>query len=139
MVNRYRIPAARIRALWLDPTIRTEDAAKQLGISRQLLSDMASRLGLPSRKGLGGKIRSKGTDAEFRRLWLAGVSLKDMQAYFGYASHRGVCTRRERLGLPLRTRGGCGKRWRETISITDYHDALLAEAMAGAASAGSRT
>lgn len=132
MTASLRIPPAQARRLWLDPTVRTEDAARQLGITRQGLSDMARRMGLPPRTKNRTALK-KGSDEEFRRLWLAGVRLEDMARHFGYASHRGVCARRAALGLPMRTRpcgDAFGRRWRETITIHEYHDHILARCMA---------
>lgn len=136
MTTCLRIPPATVRRLWLDTSIRTEDAAAELGITRQGLSDMARRLGLPSRaKNYG--LQKRGSDADFRHMWLAGVSVEDLARHFGYVDHRGVCQRRRMMGLPARTRGGKGRgrRWKETISLSEYRERQIAARMDAVAAA----
>lgn len=135
MVKSKRIPAATVRRLWSDLNITTADAADQLGITRAGLSDMARRLGLPSRSGNYGS-RKRGSDTEFAAMWAAGVAIADMAQHFGYASHRGVISRRKAMGLPPRTRGrgkGNGRGWAETITLDNYRQGELARRMAEAA------
>lgn len=135
MVKSKRIPPATVRRLWGDLTITTADAAAQLGITRAGLSDMARRLGLPSRSG-NYDSRKRGSDADFAAMWTAGVAIGDMAEHFGYASHRGVISRRKAMNLAPRTRGrgkGNGRGWAETISIDDYRQQVLARRMAEAA------
>lgn len=136
MVASLRIPPAAVRRFWLDPNIRTQDAADQLGLTRQGLSDMARRMGLPSRAKNRAAVK-KGSDNEFMAMWLAGVCLEDMARHFGYASHRGVCQRRAALGLPGRTRGGKGnnRRWRETIMLAEYRERMALARLTEAAAA----
>ncbi|AZB68198.1 hypothetical protein [Cereibacter sphaeroides] len=128
-----RIPPARVRALWADTSRSTQDMAEELGITRQGLSDMARRLGLPKRR-TNYEAQKRGSDALFRELWLAGVSCEEIARHLGYESHRGVVQRREMMGLPQRTRGG-PRGWRETITMAEFHELQLARLMAAEAEA----
>ena len=128
-----RIPPAKVRRLWSDLSMPLDEAARQLGVSRPGLTYIARQLGLPSRAGNYAP-QKKGCDEEFVRMWRAGVSLQDLADHFGYASHRGVCHRRKALGLPTRTRAtGKGRRWEETISLTEWREQQLAGKLAASA------
>ena len=118
--------------IWGRHDIPIRVMADALGVSRQAVSQRARALGLPSRE----KVRIKlSRDDEFRRLWLAGVSTKDIAAHFGYRSHSCITVRRRGLGLPPRTRskggGRCG--WAETITLTEFREVELARKMKEAA------
>ena len=113
--------------IWSRRDVSTAKMASVLGVSRQALSQKAANMGLPSRAGNYEPLR-KADNAEFVKMWKAGVSLKDMAEYFGYKSHNGIVHRRRILGLAPRERGP--GRWRETISIGEYFEQELGRMMA---------
>lgn len=131
-MTKYRMSARRVRELWLDHSKTTEDSARELGVSRQVFAGAARRLGLPPRpKAVSDALKRKGSDAEFRAMWLAGVALEDMRRHFGYAHHQAVVERRERLGLPKRRAmpPDAPIRRGAPISLHEYRAARLAEAI----------
>lgn len=132
MTKPKRIPVAVVRRIWLDRSVSLDQAASELGITRQGLAYKARMFGLPPR-GQNHELQKRGTDEEFRRLWFAGVPVRVMARLLGYASHRGVCQRREDLDLPKRTYGrgkGGGRGWRETIGATEIIAAHMAQTAA---------
>lgn len=121
--------------VWSARHISSERIGAFFGVSGSAVRQKAKALGLPSRAD-NTEAKRRGSDAEFRRLYEAGVSLEGIAKALGYASHRGVCHRRDLLGLPNRTRGnGTGKHagWQETITLRQYQEAELGRMMADAA------
>lgn len=97
-----RIPAARIRAVWLDETITTAEAARLLGMTRHNLWRRVRLLGLPPRPP--GRKPQPIDDAQLARLWAANVRADDLARLFGMGwLHIG--RRAARLGLPRRKPG----------------------------------
>lgn len=98
-----RIPAARIRAVWLDEGLTTTEAARLLGMTRSNLWRRAVLLGLPARKRSGPK--RKLTDFDLLdRLWRADVRAADIAAHLGVrAGH--LCNTAAARGLPRRPKG----------------------------------
>ena len=102
-MTKYRMSARRVRDLWLDHSKTTEESARELGVSRQVFSGAAKRLGLPPRpKAVSDMLKRKGSDGEFRAMWLAGVAEDSIRSHFGYAHRQAVGERRVRMGLPAR-------------------------------------
>lgn len=95
-----RIPASLIRKLWLDPTLSREECARIVGLTCANFWRRAKALGLPSR-GSGGRPVTIRDEAEFRQMWLAGVSATRIAAHFGVCRDTPLKTAR-RLGLPPR-------------------------------------
>lgn len=122
-----RIPASRIREVWLDETISAEEAARRVGLTRVNLWIRAKAMGLPSR-GRGGhpKVMEK---AEFLALWHANVSRSEIAGHFGCSISTPYQTAR-RLGLPTVRPG-------RQITLAEYRhqraEAALARAMAASA------
>lgn len=117
------IPAARIRAVWLDETISGVEAARRLGLTRSTLGLHVRRLGLPARKGGRFPSLSPVQRAEIARLWAASVSARDIAARYGLSlGHVGRVA--HRMGLPKRSGG------QHVITITEY---LLSDGMARSA------
>lgn len=125
-------PAALIRRLWADRSRTLDDMAAELGYSRQCLAYRAKALGLPPR-GKNYELQKRGSDAEFRAMWLAGVATEDMRQHFGYSTRQAVGQRRQQMGLPQRTRGrgkGNGRGWKETVSLAEIAERRIAEGLA---------
>lgn len=129
-----RTPLSNITREHLDPVwsrldISTEKIAAALGVTRQALSGKAHSLGLPKRTKNRAP-QTKGDDALFSRMWLAGVSSPEMAAFFGYSHPSSVTTRRQNMGLPRRNRSRGGKTpWAETISIDQFWEMEVARKM----------
>lgn len=79
--------------------------------------------------------RKKCPDEVFKRMWDAGVSMKDIAAECGYSAPQNVTQRRKNMGLPKRDRKkGRGPRsgW-PTISLAEFHEIEIARMMKDAA------
>lgn len=123
------ITAESLGPVWSRLDIPTARIAAALGVTRQALSRKAHNLGLPSR-GNNQVLKCKIADAEFTRLWLAGVAVKDIRRICGYAGHGVVRARRIRLGLPKRERKkGSGNHagWPPNTSLLALAEPLIAE------------
>lgn len=132
-MSKYRVSARMVRDLWSDHSIRLEDAARQLGLSRQTFCNIAKGLGLPARpRGSGYAFQRKGDDSKFRELWLAGVSVRDIRAHFGYAHRQAVEVRRRSLGLPSRLQMGKSSAVKRgaPISLAEFKAVQAAKALA---------
>lgn len=106
-----RIPAARIRAVWLDEVITSTEAARRLGMTRSNLWRRAAAMGLPARQRT--KTRKLDDLALLDRLWRAQVRAADIAAVFGVcASH--ICNVAAERGLPRRPKG------QPVIRLTEY-------------------
>lgn len=117
--------------VWLRHEIPSSRIAETLGVSRQAVSYLAKKFGLPPRTG-NQKSKQKVDNETFRRMWMAGVSSVDMARHFGYAGSGSIVARRRLLKLPPRTRraGNCARGgWYETISLTEFAEMELARRM----------
>ncbi|WP_323041127.1 hypothetical protein [Gemmobacter sp.] len=118
-----RIPAARIRAVWLDETIAGTEAARRVGLTRSVLGLHAKRLGLPPRKSGRLHALSAAQRAELARYWAASICAGDLAARYGLSvGHVGRLA--HQMGLPRRPSGFRG------VALADY---LLRDGMARAA------
>lgn len=134
-----RMSDADFRRLWACHRITTEEMAATLKVTRQAVSDRARRLGLPPRA----KVRRRFYDpATLTELWNAGVRLADIAAHFGFAHSAAVSTAAGALGLPRRRRarkgGGGGEGWIGQITMDEYREKKLAEAMRASLSGARR-
>ncbi|MCC5965526.1 MAG: hypothetical protein JJU24_05255 [Natronohydrobacter sp.] len=120
-----RIPAARIRRLWLDERLSTVEAAAQAGLSRSSLWLRAKALGLPPRK-LGRKYEIADI-ALFTAMWKAGVHGPAMAVHFG-VTYSAIRATARRHGLPPRLLGT-----RPKVTLVDFLQTQLAARMAPAA------
>ncbi|RYH04101.1 hypothetical protein EU805_01645 [Salipiger sp. IMCC34102] len=129
-----KITADQLRPLW-EGKISTDKIGAAFGVTGQAVRGKAKRLGLGKRSG---RSRQFMSDEEFTRLWMAGVRSKDISRLGGYTHKNAVYRRRIILGLPPRTRGTETSRartggWKETITLEEYREQQLGEAMAAAA------
>lgn len=124
MATDKRIPAARIRDVWMDQTISGDEAARIVGLSRVNLWRRAKAMGLPQRRQCG-QPRAMPPDA-FRALWCAGVRASDIATYFGCGKSTVGNTAR-RMGLP--GRNGL----RGIITLVQFREEQLARRMAASA------
>ena len=134
-----RIPAARIRAVWMDPELSTYEAAELVGLTRANLWHRARALGLPARK-VGRRWRiGAAQEAEFRDMWLRGLLIADMARHFG-VSEPSIVYRRRSLGLP--GRGNNMRHFaagREAEFAAMWAAGIASDAIAAHFGAGSRT
>lgn len=120
-----RIPAARIRAVWLDAHLTTAEAAAQVGLTRANLWRRAKALGLPPRKSGRHWRVSADQVSVFTRMWMRGDRVADIAAHFGI-SEPSVVYRCRSLGLP-----GRGKRhWNFAVGREDEFAAMWAAGIA---------
>lgn len=128
--RRLRLDEARFRRLWLCRDIPVARIAATFGVTRQAVSHMARRLGLPRRPP--GRER-QGDEALFAEMWESGVAIREIAAHFGISPVT-VCTRRKALGLKPRDRGGPGARagggWPRPMPLSAFLEGKLAERMA---------
>lgn len=125
-----RVSPAEFRRLWFDQSLRVEDIAAQLGITRQAVTCRARVRGLPSRRTLR-VYPVLINDPEFADMYLAGVGARELAAHYG--CHRLLIPKTAaRLGLPPRSRG-----WMPLITMADYRQQRLAKRMAAVAKAES--
>jgi hypothetical protein len=112
-----------LEPLILRKKITLRQIGETLGVTPQAVSYHARKLGIPVR-GMNSEPEKKCSDEDFRRLWEAGVSIKDMAEAFGYSCAQNVTQRRMMMGLePRRPKGR-----KQPISLKDY---LMIEAMKG--------
>lgn len=122
-----RIPAAVIRALWLDGRLTTAEAAARAGLSRSTLWRRARALGLPPRKE--GRRFEIGDLRLFARMWAAGLHGPAMAAHFGF-TYSAIRATARRLGLGPRRLGH-----RPRVSMGAFLEAELAARLAVTAQA----
>ena len=126
-----RIDITQLRILWPRHDIPTRVIAAHFGVSRQAVSWAARHAGLPPRT----KVRRQIIDYDqLREMWLAGVASAEIARHFGAAHHSCVTTAARNLGLPRRIRSTGGVRgarggWQPTITLREYHEMKLAQAM----------
>lgn len=116
--------------VWNNHKISTQRIADTLGVTRAAVSWRAHHMGLPTRA----KLRRRKADPELlRRLWLAGVSAKEIAQHFGMSHHSCAVTAARKLGLPRRERGPAGRMnggWKANLPIAEFWDQQAAAAMA---------
>lgn len=94
-----RIPASRIRDVWLDGSLTVQAAAEAVRLARSNLWMRARALGLPPRKG--GRQFAIPDAAEFSRRYLSGTPVAELAVLYG-VSAPSICYRARTLGLPKR-------------------------------------
>lgn len=117
-----RITRDDLAPLWNRREVPLDRIAAALGVSRQGLSWKAKALGLAPR-GQNQEPNKRGSDDLFRRMWMAGVNVREMAEHFGYARKECISVRRRMMGLPARSRGGkVGSRsgWAETVPLSAF-------------------
>ena len=118
-----RIAPAEFRRLWLDPSVRVDDLATMLGVTRQAVQQRARARGLSPRP-MGRLKQTAINDPEFPAMWTAGIRAREIAAHYG--CHRlTVCKTARRLGLPPR-----GKQWGPRMNMATYRQLQLAQRMA---------
>ena len=101
-----RVSQAEFARLWADRSITTDEIGRRLGITRQAVCQRAQARGLPPRKGHQRFQRAipPGRDDEFRALWEARVSVREMCRRLGCQPWN-VRQHAARLGYPPRVKG----------------------------------
>lgn len=121
-----RIAPAEFRRLWLDPSVRVDDLAAMLGITRQAVQQRARARGLSPRP-MGRLQLTVINDPEFPEMWIAGVRAWEIAIHYG--CHRvTVCKTARRLGLPPRD-----KQWGPRMKMATYRQVQLAQRMVAVA------
>lgn len=125
--NRHKvISALKLRTLWLDYTISKDQAAARAGMSSRHMQDLAVKAGLP-RRPIHCPPKVIVDQREFRMMWAAGVSTKDIAEAFG-CYRKTVLREAHRMGLPPRHPGFTG-----TCTLDQYQATRLRLSMAAAA------
>lgn len=125
-----RVSAAEFRRMWLDPDLRVDDIAAELGITRQAVQCRARARGLPQR--VPPAVCSIRDLETFAAMWTAGVPTKDIMAHFG-VSHLTPRNTAARLGLPPR-----GRAWQPKTALRAFLEEALARRLAACAAATRR-
>jgi hypothetical protein len=135
-----RIDPHELRILWPRHDIPTRAIAAHFGVTRQAVSWAAHRAGLPPRT----RLRRRLIDPdELRDMWLAGVASPEIARHFGVAHHSCVTHSARKMGLPRRIRStggmpGARGGWLPTITLQQYFEMRLAQAMADEAASRRR-
>lgn len=112
-----------IRRVWLDSELTLVQAAAAVGMSKDALQGRAAALGLGHRRmGRREAIRPH-QEAEFRRMWAAGVGARIIGTAFG-CSYCAVINTATRLGLPMRGAG-----YRPKMTLGQFRETELGRAM----------
>lgn len=118
-----RAKSADIERAWCNTELLLPDAAANLGMSIDCLQDRAAALGLPSRRTGRREIIRPHQEAEFRVIWRAGVSARQIGDHFG-CSYFAVVNTAARLGLNMRGAG-----FKPRMTLASYCEARLAVSM----------
>lgn len=121
-----------LEPIWCDTRITTEEIALPLGVSVSGVCYRAKALGLPYPRPVRGRPKTgRDKDAEFRRMWLAGVKMDEIAKAFS-TSKNYVGQKRIRMGLPPRRAkaGAGGYGGFGSITLQEYRETLIAKAMA---------
>ncbi|MBK8772911.1 MAG: hypothetical protein IPM06_21110 [Rhizobiales bacterium] len=119
-VNPIVVSRARFERLWSDIYITTDQIAADIGVHRSSVAGIAQRFGLDQRKS---GVKPIKAPLEFRLMWLAGVSSREIAQHFCWSrNHTIVIARRE--SLPGRRQGEKAK-----MSLSEFHQAMMAAKM----------
>lgn len=125
-----RASAADVRRVWADTELTLPQAARALDMSEDALRDRAVALGLSKRKAGQREVIRPHREAEFRLMWRAGVSARQIGLAFG-CSYFGVVNTAKRLGLAMR-----GANYVPKMTLTQYHETRLRLRIAADIAAG---
>ena len=118
-----RASVTDVRRVWADQERTLPQAAAALGMSVDALQARAVRLQLPPRRGGRRESIRPRQEAEFRVMWMAGISARIIGEYFG-CSYCAVINAARRLQLPAR-----GANFRPKMTLTEFLEIRLAVAM----------
>lgn len=121
-----KITAETLAPIWANRSIPTKKVADMLGIDRSTLSWKRAELGIAPRVT---GIVPKANEDTFRRMWLAGVNVREMVEFFGYRHKQAIHKRRDRLGLSPRPMGSKGK----SITLAQFREQEIARRMSAQA------
>lgn len=115
--------ATDVRRVWLDSELTLPQAAAAVGMSKDALQARAKDLQLPPRRtGRRERIRPH-MEHDFRLMWIAGVSAREIGTHFG-CSYFSVINTAMRLKLEMR-----GSGYRPKMSLAQFFETRLAIAM----------
>jgi hypothetical protein len=118
-----RASAGDIRRAWCDSEMTLPQAAASVGMSSDALQDRAAALGLPHRRTGRREVIRPHQEADFSRMWAAGIAAREIGEYFG-CSYFAVVNTATRLGLPMRGAG-----FRPPLNLADWREIEMARAM----------
>ncbi len=90
-----------LEPVWNRHDIPLSKVAARLGVSKNAISKLARRFGLPKRESV---CRSLIDDDQMARMWICGVPARDIARHFGLTTPCAIYMRRKKLGL--QPRGG---------------------------------
>lgn len=114
------VSMARLRRAWLDTSRTVPQIADDLGLKLRTVQHIAKREGWPPR--IRRNRRAKLTIEMIRPLWEAGLSCRDIGSAVG-ATKNAVSLFAYRYGLRR------GNSWRPTLTLEQWQEAQLVEAM----------
>lgn len=122
-----RASAKEVRSHWADRELTLRQAAAALGMSVDALQARAVAMKLPPRKGGRREVIRPRQEGEFRAMWRAGVSAREIAQHYS-CSYFAVVNTAARLGLPARGTG-----FRPKLTRAKYLEVRLAVAMSALA------
>lgn len=96
-----KVKSADVARAWCNTELFMADAAASVGMSVDCFRDRAYALGLPKRRPGPRQVIRPRQEAEFRLMWRAGVSARQIGRYFD-CSYFAVINTARRLNLTMR-------------------------------------
>jgi hypothetical protein len=124
-----QVTVAEFRRMWFDAELTLDDIGRELGICSRSVWQRAKHRGMPPRPSIIKPGPAPTLDAEAEAMWRACVRVEDIAAAYG-TSVSTVHMHVHRRGVK---RDRTVSRWHPGISIDDYRQIKLGEAMAASA------
>lgn len=121
-----QVTAAEFRRMWFDPALTVDDIARVLNVCRRSVWQRARHRGMPDRTTIIKPGPKPILDAKAEAMWRACVRGEDIADLYG-VNVSTVHMHVHRNGIQ---RGREVNRWHPAISLAEYHELQLREAMA---------